>query len=284
MSVKKSTNPKAKVTTLEPAEILEEVGSRSQTKPKSKALKRKESLEATQTPVMTEFGELVVDANAKKIRKKASSPESSEQTPSEDDTWYLQIEDNDTTHPIRASEILQKESKKLKELKKIALQSISSSTMQTVITGITAMEPKGYNLKAEDWRKHRQEVLRATSSLADDQAIAQRNQSIPDVNWLQVELALFSGGSNPSPYLVGITNLDVLKALRNEPFFSAIFALFSEEQVQTGPDLAMKLKTMNLRYMAKKGPTDGNRFVFELIKLMMDMNIISTNNMTEASR
>jgi hypothetical protein len=284
MSDKKSTNPKAKVTTLEPAEILEEVGSRLQTKPKSKALKRKESLEATQTPVMTEFGELVVDANAKKIRKKTYSPESSDQTPSEDDTWYLQIEDNDTTHPIRASEILQKESKKLKELQKIALQSISSSTMQTVITGITAMEPKGYNLKAEDWRKHRQEVLRATSSLADDQAIAQRNQSIPDVNWLQVELALFSGGSNPSPYLVGITNLDVLKALRNEPFFSAIFALFSEEQVQTGPDLAMKLKTMNLRYMAKKGPTDGNRFVFELIKLMMDMNIISTNNMTEACR
>ena len=61
MSNKNSTNPKAKVTTLEPAEILEEVGSRLQTKPKSKALKRKESLEATQTPVMTEFGELVVD-------------------------------------------------------------------------------------------------------------------------------------------------------------------------------------------------------------------------------
>ena len=74
-----------------------------------------------------------------------------------------------------------KESKQLQELKKKALKSISSSTMQTVITGITAMEAKGYNLKAEDWRKHRQEVLRATPSLADDQAIAQRNQSIPDV-------------------------------------------------------------------------------------------------------
>ena len=283
MADKKAAIPRDKVTTLEPAEISKEEGSRSQTKPKSKALKRKESLEATQTPVTTEFGELVIDASAKKIRKKTYSPESSEQSPSEDDPWYLQIEDDDTTHPIRASEILKKESKKLQELQKIALQSVSNSTMQTVITGITAMEAKGYNLKADDWRRHRQEVLRATSSLVDDQAIAQRNQSIPDVNWLQVELALFSGSSNPSPHLAGIMNLNDLKALRNEAFFSAIFALFSDEQVQTGPDLAMKLKSMNLKYMAKKTPTDGSRFVFDLIKLMMDMNIISTNNLMEAS-
>ena len=64
MADKKAAIPKAKVTTLEPAEILEEVGSRLQTKPKSNASKRKKSLDASQTPVTTEFGELVIDASA----------------------------------------------------------------------------------------------------------------------------------------------------------------------------------------------------------------------------
>jgi hypothetical protein len=193
MSDKKSESPKDDVTTSDPEVNAKEDDVRSQTTSKSKKAKRKATLESDPNPVTTGQGDPLASASSKKIKKKELSADQLAQLADAEDTWYLQMEESGLTHPIRASEILKKESLLLQELQKKASQSISSSTMQTVITGITAMDAKGYNLKAEDWRKHKQEVLRATSSLADDQAISQRNQSIPDTNWLQVELALTSG-------------------------------------------------------------------------------------------
>jgi hypothetical protein len=74
--------------------------------------------------------------------------------------------------------------------------------------------------------------------------------------------------------------LEQLKEYDHDMFFEVVLSLFLEEQGQAAPDLSEKLKRMNLSYMTSRGPQDGGQITHDVVKTMLDLGLISQQNMS----
>ena len=117
-----------------------------------------------------------------------------------------------------------------------------------ITTAIKPMSDLGPKLKAQDWRSFQVECNRMTANMPAVQARAIRNSSIPETNWMNVELLLVLKQDYMEEGLR--ISLEQLKEYDHDMFFEVVLSLFLEEQGQAAPDLSEKLKKMNLSYMA----------------------------------